>query len=79
MAQNEFSSESHPTLWKTLPVMEVLQTKWEHMAKQPKYIRVCEGIEKGLHILNKYYQATDKTTANIVCLGKCFFLFAFAM
>ena len=69
MTQNEFSSDTHPTLWKTLPVLEVLQTKWEHMAKQSKYIWVCDSIEKGLHILKKYYQATDKTTANIVCLS----------
>ena len=68
-AQASFSSESVPTVWKTIPTLECLQTNWETLANTPKFAPVKHGIEKGLEKLKKWYMATDQTDIHFICLG----------
>jgi hypothetical protein len=68
-AQASFSSESVPTVWKTIPTLECLQQNWETLANTPKFAPVKHGIEKGLEKLKKWYMATDQTDIHFICLG----------
>lgn len=68
-AQATFSSESTPTVWKTIPTLKCLQENWKTLAKTPKFARVRHGIEKGLAKLKKWYMATDQTNMYFICLG----------
>ncbi len=49
------------TLHCALPVIELLQTKWENLAKNKKYAPVKAGLEKGLDTFKKYYRKMDDT------------------
>ncbi|KAF8801156.1 hypothetical protein BYT27DRAFT_7010983, partial [Phlegmacium glaucopus] len=55
-AQASFSSETAPTVWRTIPILECLQEHWEIMAKTSKFRPVKLAIEKGLAKLNKWYK-----------------------
>jgi hypothetical protein len=68
-AQASFSSESVPTVWKTIPTLECLQQNWETLANTPKFAPVKHGIEKGLEKLKKWYMATDQMDIHFICLG----------
>ena len=68
-AQASFSSESVPTVWKTIPTLECLQQNWETLENTPKFAPVKHSIAKGLEKLKKWYMATDQTDIHFVCLG----------
>ncbi|KIM75155.1 hypothetical protein PILCRDRAFT_13838 [Piloderma croceum F 1598] len=68
-AQATFASESHPTVWRTIPMLEYLQQNWETLANIPKFAPVKKGIEKGLEKLHKWYMATDQTDIYFICLA----------
>lgn len=76
-AQQAFSSETDPCVWKTFPLLEFLQSSWENMAKTPKFAALKPALTKGLASLNKYYKLSDNADANIVCLSTCIVLFTF--
>lgn len=69
MAQANFSSETLPTVWKTIPILELLQTQWETMLEHPKFLPVYPGIIKGLERLKKWYRRTNDTDAYFVNLA----------
>ena len=55
-AQASFSSETEPTLWRTIPYLELLQHHWETMLE--KTFPVSEAIGKGLDKLCKWYNVS---------------------
>ncbi|RDB19397.1 hypothetical protein Hypma_013487 [Hypsizygus marmoreus] len=68
-AQSCFSSETVPTVGKTLPILECLQERWTTFASLPKFAPVKDAIEKGLKKLRKWYKATDATDMYFICLA----------
>jgi hypothetical protein len=72
-AQATFSSESIPTVWRTIPTLECLQQNWETLANTQKFAPVKHGIDKGLEKLQKWYMATDQTDIYFICLGRHIF------
>lgn len=69
MAQQVFSSETVPTVGRTLPVLEFMQEQWESFLPLPKFSALVPSIQKGLNSLRKYYKLTDNADANIICFG----------
>ncbi|KAH9012617.1 hypothetical protein EDB83DRAFT_2233682, partial [Lactarius deliciosus] len=70
--QQCFSSENQATLWRALPLIEELQTKWE---KKRDGAKGCErfaiystAIQDGLDKLRKYYCKFDEKPAYILAL-----------
>ena len=70
-AQASFSSETEPTVWKTIPILELLQDNWETMLNVEKFAPVCDAIEKGLEKLQKWYMRIDESDTYFICLGMC--------
>src|SRR3954454_1567176 len=68
-ATQSFSSSSHPTVSRTIPVLEYMQTVWENMANDPKFQVVEDAIQAGLKNLGKWYQKVDDTDVYFICLG----------
>lgn len=73
-AQSSFSSQSTPTGWKTIPILELLQDRWETFAALPKFRRVRDAIEKGLAKLRKYCALIDQSNVYFVALGMINFM-----
>lgn len=69
MAQASFSSETLPTVWKTIPILELLQTQWEIMLEEPKFLPVSSGIAAGLERLKKWYRRIDDSDAYFINLA----------
>jgi hypothetical protein len=69
-AQASFSSETTPTVWRTIPTLECLQQRWETMAETPKFARVKHAIMNGLEKLRKWYSALGETDAYFICLSE---------
>ena len=57
-------------LWRTLPVLEELQTAWETKQKSHKFLLYKDAINNGLSKLQKYYSRTDSKPVFILALGK---------
>ena len=70
-AQASFSSESQPTVWRTIPTLEALQDRWETFASMPKFYKLKNSIEKGLEKMKKYYRFLDQNNVAFICLGMC--------
>ena len=68
-ATQSFSSSHTPTVSRTIPVLEFLQTSWENMANNPKFSQVEDAIRAGLENLGKWYQKVDDTDVYFMCLG----------
>jgi hypothetical protein len=64
-----FSSETEPTLWRTIPYLELLQHHWETILETPKNLPVSEAVEKGLDKLGKWYKSLEQTDSYFICLG----------
>lgn len=65
-----FSSETQPTVWRTIPTLELLQERWETFSKNKKrFGPVSNALEKGLDKLRKWYMSLDETDTNFICLG----------
>ncbi|KAF8801927.1 hypothetical protein BYT27DRAFT_7011862, partial [Phlegmacium glaucopus] len=54
-AQASFSSETEPTVWKAIPILELLQDHWETILNVGKFTPVHDAIERGLEKLRKWY------------------------
>jgi hypothetical protein len=67
--QQYFSSEQLPTLWRTLPIIEQLQTAWEEKRDSDKFALYKDAINDGLRKLRKYYSRIDSKPAIILALG----------
>jgi hypothetical protein len=74
-AQATFSSETHPTVWRTIPTLECLLVNWKTMSKIPKFAKVKVALEKGIAKIEKWYKATSQTDIGFTCLGMCFIYF----
>jgi hypothetical protein len=71
-AQATFSSETHPTVWRTIPTLECLLVNWKNLSKIPKFVRVKPALEKGIAKIEKWYKATSQSDIAFACLGTCF-------
>jgi hypothetical protein len=69
----EFSGEKHPSLWKVLPALKTFMSKWQGMQNNPCFACIHDALDAGLATLEKYYNKTDKSPANIVCLCRLIF------
>ena len=69
MAQQTFSSHSHPTVWCTILVLEFLQEQWGNMAASPKYVDLSNSITSGLDNIHKWYGKTDDMDGYFLCLS----------
>ncbi|GLB42145.1 putative hAT family C-terminal dimerisation region [Lyophyllum shimeji] len=68
-AQAQFSSETMPTVARTLPILECLQERWENFADLFKFARVKAAIMKGLEKIRKWYTKTDDSDMYFICLA----------
>ncbi|KAM6500774.1 hypothetical protein JOM56_003788, partial [Amanita muscaria] len=66
--QQVFSGRTQPTLWRALPVIEELQTRWEKRLKDPLFAPYHSALEDGLGKLRKYYSRFDEKPAYILAL-----------
>ncbi|KAF8075323.1 hypothetical protein FPV67DRAFT_1408806 [Lyophyllum atratum] len=66
--QQYFSSESQPTLWRALPAIEELLTKWEARMNDPKYALYQYAISDGRNKILKYYNKFDAKPVYILAL-----------
>jgi len=64
-----FSSETQPTVGRTLPVLEYLLVNWNNMLELPKFALVKSGLEKGIAKIEKWHKATSQTDIAFTCLG----------
>lgn len=69
-ACQSFSFSLRPSLYRTIPILEYVQTQWETMADDERFDSVKEPILKGLDNFNKWYRHTDDSDAYFVTLGK---------
>ncbi|KAF7364524.1 HAT family dimerization domain-containing protein [Mycena venus] len=67
--QQSFSSSRHPTVWRTLPLLEALAETWRNMAATEKFVDMRESINAGLDNLEKWYGKTDDTDVYFICLA----------
>ncbi len=51
-------------------MMEFMQTHWENMANEAKFVDLRPAIEHGLQALGKYYTLMDDTPVYVICLGE---------
>jgi hypothetical protein len=68
--QQYFSSESQPTLWRTIPAFEELKMAWEWKHSMPKYELYKVAVQKGLDKVNKYYEKMDEKSVYMLALGE---------
>jgi hypothetical protein len=46
--------------------------RWRAMAEEHRYAKIAYAIEAGIKIIEKYYEKSDNSGANIVCLCRSF-------
>jgi hypothetical protein len=68
-AHQSFSSESVPTLSRSIPILEFLLEKWGAMAKLAEFDDMRDAIEAGAENLRKWYWALDKNDAPFISLS----------
>jgi hypothetical protein len=66
-AQLAFMSETEATVAKTMGILELLQTRWEQMAKLERFQPLAPAIGAGLDSLCKWYKELDASDAYIIC------------
>lgn len=73
-AQQSFSMSRHPSVWRTIPVLEFLRESWTNLANHPSFSpEIRSAINAGLENVDKWYQKTDDTDMYFVCLGAYIF------
>ncbi|KAF8814164.1 hypothetical protein BYT27DRAFT_7017642, partial [Phlegmacium glaucopus] len=68
-SQGSFSSETEPTVWKAIPIFELLQDHWETMLNVGKFTPVHDAIKKGLEKLRKWYMRIYESDTYFICLA----------
>ncbi|KIL54069.1 hypothetical protein M378DRAFT_19230 [Amanita muscaria Koide BX008] len=68
-AQASFSSETEPTLWKAIPILECLLSRWETLAKAPRFAAIHPAILKGIEKLKKWYINIKESETYFICLA----------
>ena len=61
--------EQLPTLWRTLPALEELQTEWEKKRDSARFALYKNTIKDGLGKLQKYYSRMDSKPSFVLALG----------
>jgi hypothetical protein len=69
--QQVFSSEKSPTLYRAIPALESLCSKWELKAKDSRYKIYHSALASGISKLAKYYAKLSDSTAYVLGLGMC--------
>ena len=67
--QDLFASETESTMYHILPTFQGFFNRWEAMADDTRFELVEPALRKGLGMIEKYYNLTDRSAASIVCLG----------
>ncbi|KZS86738.1 hypothetical protein SISNIDRAFT_420604 [Sistotremastrum niveocremeum HHB9708] len=67
--QHLFSSDTDPTLYLLIPVIEELLTAWEDKEEVERYAEYIEGLKKSRLKVQKYYNKFDKKPAIILSLA----------
>ncbi|KAK7034322.1 HAT family dimerization domain-containing protein [Favolaschia claudopus] len=67
--QQSFSSARHPTVWRTLPLLEALAETWRNMAATERFADMRDAIYAGLENVEKWYPKTDDTDVYFICLA----------
>ena len=75
LAKQTFSSACEPTVWRTIPVLELLLKTWGDMANLPEFSEVEHAIHKGLRNIDKWYRKVNDSDAYFICLGTFAFPF----
>lgn len=75
-AQQEFSSEQHPSLPIAIPALESLHRKFSDRfeSTKPKYIRHREGLAAACDTVMDYYNLTSKSKAYGTAMGNVYTL-----
>jgi hypothetical protein len=69
-AQQSFSSTHNPTVWRIIPTIEFLMTRWEAMVREPRFKDVKLPLQEGIKNLQKWYRKVEGTSnAYFICLG----------
>ena len=62
------------TCYKVYPLIERLQSQWEQLHNNPKYVPVKHALEAGLKNMSKWYHKTDDTS--IYFISQSYFHFS---
>jgi hypothetical protein len=68
MVQEQFSSEKEPSVWRVIPTYEALIRKWHTLSQNTRMAPLKSAYEAGILMLEKYYNKTENSAANIVSL-----------
>lgn len=72
--QQQFSSETSPTVWKVLPVIENFMQEWQDLAADNNYAALAPAINSGLKTTEKYFGKAMQSSAQIMNLCTCMHL-----
>jgi hypothetical protein len=61
--QDQFASETQPTVWQVLPVFEFFHSRWKCMALSPRYQSIKSALCAGTDVIAKYYNLTGNSSA----------------
>ncbi|RDB20358.1 hypothetical protein Hypma_012704 [Hypsizygus marmoreus] len=67
-AQEQFSSEIDPSVWRILPTYEYFMSQWRNLADRPDMKPIRHAILLGVKHLEKYYNKSDNSSANILSI-----------
>ncbi|RDB25436.1 hypothetical protein Hypma_008116 [Hypsizygus marmoreus] len=67
-AQEQFSSEIDPSVWWILPTYEYFMSQWHNLADRPDIKPIRHAILLGVKYLEKYYNKSDNSSANILSI-----------
>jgi hypothetical protein len=71
-ATSDFSAEKQPTLWRSLPALEELQSAWDKKHDAPQFAIFKDSLSDGLEKLRKYYLRLDEKPSFVLALGEIF-------
>jgi len=58
-----------PTVWRTLPTLDWLISKWTTMSLDPAFTAVSDAIDRGLEKINKWHNVVETNHVYFICLG----------
>jgi hypothetical protein len=68
--QQQFSSETEPTIWRIIASFEDIFTEWEEKMEDPKYSSIAPAIKLGWDTFRKYYVDTDRSDVAVISMSK---------
>ena len=69
-ATQTFSATTHPSLSRSIPVLEFLSQSWEDFGDNLDYETLAAPLQAGLDNLGKWYRRTDESDAYFITMGK---------